>query len=143
MWAAKLGLGAAIIVLAACWFWLFVRPSAEPHASGVKREQPAGKDASHRGNSRSLVAAPRNAGKANPAIWVGLFIVVVAGGIGLIISLRFLRNYQLENVYDEQSLLKNFRELHKQGKLSYEEFREVQIRLMEQMQKPDGDENMR
>ena len=47
---------------------------------------------------------------------------------------RVLRFWEVDEPDDENKLLAGFTELHRAGKLSYEEYREIQIRLAEQVQ---------
>ena len=47
---------------------------------------------------------------------------------------RVLGRFEIEEPDNETTLLANFDELRRQGKLTYEEFREIQITLAEQME---------
>jgi hypothetical protein len=59
--------------------------------------------------------------------------------VGLLVAamyfLRFLRNWQADEPDNEQTMLTRFRDLHRKGELSAEEFREIRFRLAEQMQR--------
>ncbi len=77
--------------------------------------------------------------------WLCVTVFAVGGLIAALYFLRFLKNWQSEEPDDEQSLLVRFRDLHRKGKLSADEFREVRISLAEQMKRraeesQDGDE---
>ena len=47
---------------------------------------------------------------------------------------KVLGRFEVEEPDDEPTLLANFDELRRQGKLTFEEFREIQISLAEQME---------
>lgn len=63
--------------------------------------------------------------------WLLLFLVLIGAGIAAVYFLRSLRNWQMADPDDPATLRAKFRELHRQGKLSAEEYREVQISLAE------------
>ena len=61
---------------------------------------------------------------------LGLFVLIGLGAAA-VYFLRFLRNWQLEDPSDPESLRARFRELHRQGELTVQEYREVQLTLAE------------
>lgn len=65
--------------------------------------------------------------------WLCITVFAIGGLIAALYLLRFLRNWQLEKPDDESTLLNQFRDLQRSGELSEAEFREVRIRLAEQM----------
>jgi hypothetical protein len=65
--------------------------------------------------------------------WLCVTVFAIGGLVAALYFLRFLRNWQLEKPDDENSLLTKFREMHRAGELSAEEYRDVRIRLAEQM----------
>ena len=67
--------------------------------------------------------------------WLLLFFVLVGLGAAAMYFLRFLRNWQLEDPSDPETLRTRFRELHRQGELTAQEYREVQITLAEQAER--------
>ena len=67
--------------------------------------------------------------------WLCAMVFAVGLLIAAMYFLRFLRNWQTEEPDNEQSMLTRFRELHRKGELSAEEFREIRIRLAEQMRR--------
>jgi hypothetical protein len=71
--------------------------------------------------------------------WLCVTVFAIGGLVAAMFFLRFLRGWQLERPDDEGSLLAQFRELHRNGEISAEEYREVRISLAEQM-RPHGEE---
>jgi phosphoglycerol transferase MdoB-like AlkP superfamily enzyme len=65
--------------------------------------------------------------------WLFALIVAVVAVVAAAYFLRFLRHWQVGDPDNEQTLRARFRELHQQGLLSFEEYREIQITLAEQM----------
>ena len=63
--------------------------------------------------------------------WLLLFFVLIGLGAAAMYFLRFLRSWQLEDPSDPATLRARFRELHRQGELTVQEYREVQITLAE------------
>src|SRR5262245_19570987 len=65
--------------------------------------------------------------------WLCMTVFAIAGLVAALYFLRFLRNWEIEKPEDENSLLTKFREMHRSRELSAEEYRDVRIRLAEQM----------
>jgi hypothetical protein len=65
--------------------------------------------------------------------WLCVTVFAIGGLVAALYFLRFLRNWQLEKPDDENTLLTKFRDMHRSGELSAEEYRDVRIRLAEQM----------
>jgi hypothetical protein len=66
-----------------------------------------------------------------------LFMLLLAMG-ALVVAMYFLRqlkHWRLGDPVDEKQMLSQFRDLHKQGKLSAEEYRGVRFTLAEQMRR--------
>lgn len=71
--------------------------------------------------------------------WLCATVFAIGGLAGAIYFLRFLRNWELDKPDDENALLSKFRDMHHSGELSAEEYRDVRIRLAEQMKdRPDS-----
>src|SRR5262249_39066338 len=81
------------------------------------------------------------AARPDPGAFVDVlpWVLLLLAGIGVVIAaaylLRFLRHWKLDDPDNETTLLARFRELHRAGKLSFEEFREIQLNLAEQMER--------
>lgn len=67
--------------------------------------------------------------------WLCVTVFAIAGLVAAMYFLRFLRNWQADEPDDESTMLARFRELHRKGELSAEEFREIRISLAEQMRR--------
>src|SRR5262245_56136105 len=67
--------------------------------------------------------------------WLCVTVFAIGGLAAAVYFLRFLRKWQLEKPDDEQALLGQFRDLHRSGKLSADEFGKVRISLAEQMKR--------
>ncbi len=67
--------------------------------------------------------------------WLCAMVFAIGALVAAMYFLRFLRNWQAEEPDNEQTMLTRFRELHRKGELSAEEFREIRISLAEQMRR--------
>ena len=67
--------------------------------------------------------------------WLCATVFALGGLVAVIFFLRFLRNWQADQPDDEKTMLTRFRDLHRKGELSAEEFREIRISLAEQMRR--------
>ena len=63
--------------------------------------------------------------------WLLLLFVLIGLGAAAVYFLQFLRSWQLEDSTDPETLRSRFRKLHRQGELTAQEYREVQITLAE------------
>jgi uncharacterized membrane protein len=65
------------------------------------------------------------------------WLCVTVFAMGLLVAamflFRFLRKMKFDDPDSEETLRAKFREMHRQGELSAEEYREVQVTLAEQM----------
>lgn len=69
-----------------------------------------------------------------------LAVAAIRALLELIVG-KLLGKFEVEDPDDEQTLLARFDDLRRQGKLTYEEFREIQISLAEQMEQRADQEN--
>ena len=67
--------------------------------------------------------------------WLCATVFALGGLVSALYFLRFLRGWQSEKPDDEETMLNQFRDLHQDGELSAEEFREVRVSLAEQMKR--------
>lgn len=67
--------------------------------------------------------------------WLLVVFVLIGLGAAAVYFLRFLRHWQFDDPADPETLRTEFRELHRQGKLTAEEYREVQVTLAEQAER--------
>jgi hypothetical protein len=72
------------------------------------------------------------------------WLCVTVFAMGLLIAamflFRFLRNIKLDEPDDAATLRAKFRELRQQGELTAEEYREIQVRLAEQVMRQAEEE---
>ena len=65
--------------------------------------------------------------------WLCATVFAMGLMIAAMFVLRFLRFWKLDEPESEESLRNKFREMHREEELTAEEYREVQLRLAEQM----------
>jgi hypothetical protein len=73
--------------------------------------------------------------------WLCITVFAIGGLVAALYFLRFLRDWQLDKPDDESTILGSFRELHRSGELSAEEFRVVRTSLAEQMKRREEEES--
>ena len=65
--------------------------------------------------------------------WLCVTVFAMGLLVGAMFLFRFLRNVKINEPDSEETLRAKFREMHRQGELSAQEYREIQVSLAEQM----------